>query len=143
MSTTIRHTFLLLMLGCCFLFACSNSPSPVAVSGTVSIDGQPLPSGKVVLEPITDGQRRDADVANGNFALPESEGVYPGQEFKVTIKAFRKTGRKYPNANMGASYEEVEQYLPEQYNSASTLQVTISPRAAQNHFEFDLDSQAP
>jgi hypothetical protein len=95
-----------------------------------------------VFEPPTgsDGQRRDATVENGRFALPDDQGMLPGQEFQVAIKAFRKTGRKYLNADMGSSYEEMEQYLPEKYNSSSALHVTISPDAKKNHYAFHLVS---
>lgn len=117
-----------------------GEPSPVGVSGEVTFDGQPLPDGIVVFEPTpgSDAQRRDASIVDGRFTLPDEEGMLPGQEFRVAIKAFRKTGRKYPNADMGASYDETEQYLPERFNTSSTLRITISPDAKENHFAFNL-----
>ena len=121
---------------------CGGGPSPVGVTGEVTLDGQPLPSGMVVFEPAvgSDGQRRDANIAAGRFALPDDQGMLPGQEFQVVLKAFRQTGRKYLNADMGSSADEMEQYLPKQYNSSSTLHVTISPDAKKNHYAFHLVS---
>lgn len=119
-----------------------GGPAPVGVTGEVSFDGEPLPSGTIVFEPNegSDGQRRDATIENGRFALPDDQGMLPGQEFRVVIKAFRKTGRKYPNADISASFDETEQYLPKKYNASSTLSATISPDAEKNHFTFELVS---
>jgi hypothetical protein len=120
---------------------CDGS-SPVGVTGEVSLDGAPLPAGTIVFEPVpgSDGQRRDATIENGHFVLPDEHGMLPGQTFQVVIKAFRKTGRMYPNADRTASADEMEQYLPANYNAASTLRVTVSPNAKVNHHKFELNS---
>ena len=119
---------------------CSQGPVPVGVTGEVTLDGKPISEGRVRFEPLDakQGQSRDVAIHEGKFALPASEGQLSGLEFKVIINAFRKTGRKYPNADMAASYDEVIQYLPDQYNSASTLRAVISPDEEENHFEFHL-----
>ena len=122
---------------------CSGRPNPVGVSGTVTLDGKPLPQGNLLLNPVSEieGQRRDVAVTEGKFNLPKTEGVLPGLEFKVSIKAFKKTGKKYPNADMSLSYDEEVQYLPEKYNSASTLRVKISPDERENQLKFELTSR--
>ena len=122
---------------------CGGGSSLVGVTGTVALDGQPILEGTVLLEPVTTGQRRDVAIHDGKFSLPEDEGVPPGLEFKVIIKAFKKTGRKYPNVDMAASHDEVVQYIPQHYNTDSTLRVTISATQRENHFEFDLVSRPP
>jgi hypothetical protein len=121
---------------------CNGRPSPVGVAGTVLLDGKPLSKGSILFEPVSEskGQSRSATITDGKFQLPEIEGVPPGMEFKVIIKAFKKTGRKYPNADMSLSYDEEVQYLPEQYNSKSTLRVTISDDEEKNKFDFELTS---
>ena len=119
--------------------------APVGVTGDVTFDGQPLAEGTVLFEPVVidKGQRRDVAIQDGKFSLSESEGMSPGVEFKVIVKAFKKTGRKYPNADLTASVDEVVQFIPKQYNSASTLRVAISPDETENHFQFDLVSHPP
>jgi hypothetical protein len=113
---------------------------PVGVRGAVTLDGKPLPRGVLEFQPVGEGQVRMATIENGEFDLPPEQGLLPGLEFKVAIKAFRKTGRKYPNLDMAASYDEEVQYIPEQYNALSTLRVTISKREQDNQFRFDLQS---
>lgn len=135
-------TLVSLVLLAASLAGCGGSQS-VGVAGTVTLDGQPLPEGLISFEPISKsaGQRRDAMIENGDFALPANEGVLPGMEFKVEIKSFRKTGRKYLNADMGASHDEVEQIIPAEYNTASTLQIEVAAESERNRFQFELSSQ--
>jgi hypothetical protein len=122
---------------------CEGQSTPVAVQGTVTLDGEPLPTGKLSLDPLSElaGQRRDITIEDGIFALPANEGVLPGLDFKVSIKAFKKTGKKYPNADMSVAFDEEVQYVPETYNSSSTLQIKVSPDAEENHYAFDLVSR--
>lgn len=122
---------------------CGQSSSTVGVSGVVTFDGQPIEAGRITLEPVDDkrGQRRDITIAGGNFALSPEQGVLPGEEFKVTIQAFRKTGKKFPSPDPTKSYDEEVQYLPAKYNSASTLRVKISPDELERQLQFDLTSR--
>lgn len=123
------------------LTSCSK-PAVVGISGTVTYDGKPVPQGNIAFDPVelTKGQMRQTDIKNGEFQLPAEEGVVSGMEFKVVIRGFRKTGRKYPGAAEGFA-EEVEQYLPVKYNGRSTLRVTPSPRGEENVLKFELSSK--
>lgn len=125
------------------VIGCSNQPSPVAVSGTVTFDGMPLEAGMIQFDPQSgpQTQRREVAIANGVFQLSADKGLLPGTEFKVSIRAFKKTGKKYPNADPGASFEEEIQYLPEKYNVSTTLRATISADESPNHLKYDLVSK--
>jgi hypothetical protein len=133
----------LLIIGFVALAGCNGQPTPVGVRGTVTFDGAPLAEGTLQFEPLelTTGQSREVAIRDGKFSLPASEGVLPGVEFRVVIQAFKKTGQKYPNADMAASYDEVVQYIPEQYNTATTLRATVSPNETENDLTFHLLSQ--
>ena len=123
------------------LAGCGGAPKPMGVSGIVTLDGRPIESGIIVLEPVgSSGQRRTAKINNGAFVLATEAGVPPGEEFKVVIQAFKKTGKKYPSPEPGVFYDEEVQYLPEKYNSASTLRVKISPDERENQLKFELTS---
>ncbi len=127
------------------IVGCGGGASPVGVTGVVTLDGQPVPEGRIVFDPVAkhEGQRRDVAIVDGRFELPSQEGLLPDLEFQIDIKGFRETGRKYPNANMGASYDEFEQYIPSQYNTASTLRVVTSRNEDENQLTFDLVSKPP
>lgn len=116
---------------------------PVGVSGRVTIDGKPIPDGVILFESVDAmrGQNRQGTIENGDFALPDSEGILPGTEFRVVIRAFRKTGRKLPYPDPTGSWDETEQYLPAEYNTATTLKVTASGDSAKNEYTFDLRSR--
>lgn len=125
-----------------FGIGCNRAPQTVGLNGQVTFDGQPIESGLIVLEPAySKGHRRDATITRGVFALPPEQGVQPGDEFKVSIKAFKKTGKKFPGPDPSVTYEEEVQYLPEKYNSASTLRLTVSPNEQENQLKYELTSR--
>jgi len=127
----------------CSLASCQNQNDPVGVSGRVTLNGKPLPSGIILLESVdtTRGQNRQCPIEEGVFCLPDTEGILPGTEFRVVILAFRKTGRRLPYANPDGTWDETEQYLPAKYNTETTLKVTAAPGTATNEYTFDLQSR--
>lgn len=135
--------WLALSLAVVCLSSCQRGPAVVGASGQVTLDGRPLPEGVVVFEPLDakHGQIREAVVTRGAFTLPEKQGVPAGSEFRVLIKGFRKTGRKYPAADPSLAFDEVEQYLPEKYNAKSELRATFSAVKEDNQFRFELSSK--
>lgn len=143
MSISKWSHWLGLVLAILCLPSCQRGPVIVGASGQVTLDGKPLPEGMVVFEPLDakQGQIREAVVTNGAFTLPETQGVPAGMEFRVLIKGFRKTGRKYPAADPALAYDEVEQYLPGKYNAESSLRATFSPENDKNQFRFELSSR--
>lgn len=126
------------------LVGCQRAPTTVGCQGNVTLDGKPLPEGVVVFEPVsaTAGQIREAQIANGAFTLTNVEGLQVGSEYRVVIKGFRKTGRKYPAADPAMAYDEVEQYVPDMYNAKSKLRASFSADSAENIFEFNLLSRS-
>lgn len=144
-TNKLKHGVLSLLLLAWFvlLAGCNSNPQPVGLSGSVTLDGKLLESGKIEFEPFEKlrGQRRNAPILNGQYELAPRKGLLPGMEFKVMIKAFKKTGKKYPSTKPAESFDEEIQYLPEIYNSKSNLKVTISAIESQNRFEFKLLSE--
>lgn len=136
------HALALVIAVLC-LPSCQRGPVIVGANGQVTLDGKPLPEGVVVFEPLDakQGQIREAVVTNGAFSLPDTQGVPAGMEFRVLIKGFRKTGRKYPAADPALAYDEVEQYLPGKYNADSNLRATFAPEQEKNQFRFELSSK--
>lgn len=145
---TSMHRNSWLLLACYILLlvgplGCSSREQPVSVRGSVILDGKPLSAGKIVFQPmelLQRGQMREATIHDGKFELSVKEGLLPETKFKVLIKAFKKTGKKYPAGDMPGSFDEEIQYLPARYNSATTLNANISAEDAKNEFTFELTS---
>lgn len=99
-----------------------------AVEGTVTLDGGPLPEGVIRFTPTagTTGPMVEAQINNGAFSLPKASGPCVGTQ-RVEILSFRTTGRKI--VNEGVESDEIVQVVPERYNTASDLTVTIASGA--------------
>lgn len=99
-----------------------------AVEGTVTLDGAALPDGVIRFTPTagTTGPMVEAPIANGAFSLPKATGPCVGTQ-RVEILSFRTTGKKL--VNEGIESDEIVQVVPDRYNSASELTVTIAAGA--------------
>ncbi|QDU74229.1 hypothetical protein Pan97_12340 [Bremerella volcania] len=141
----ISWTFrLACLLSCCLLIAaagCSagNGDGTTLVYGTVTFDGSPLESGKVILEPVQAGERPyAASIHDGKFQLSAT----PGKKI-VRITATRLEDPKKLSADMKRSMEVggagtvPVQYIPAQYNQNSELTVEIDA-AGGNQLAWDL-----
>lgn len=114
-------------------------PGPVGITGRVTFAAVPVARGSVAFEPESfPGQRREVLVADGAFTVPREAGLRPNQTYRVRVRGFRKTGRKYENADMSKSTDEEVQYLPERYNAASQLTVTTSPEQVRSGLTLEL-----
>jgi hypothetical protein len=125
----------------CFLCAlgslggCSDKePKPVAVSGAVNLDSKPLESGTVTLFGDAGAVPESFPVKGGKF-----EGkAKPGKK-RVEIRAFRsdKTPKMGDMEIEGASGEN---YLPERFNTRSTLTAEVSADGI-NPSKFEVQSK--
>jgi hypothetical protein len=99
-----------------------------AVEGTVTLDAVPLPDGVIRFTPTagTTGPMVEAPITNGVFSLPKASGPCVGTQ-RVEILSFRTTGKKL--VNEGIESDEIVQVVPDRYNSASELTVTIASGA--------------
>jgi hypothetical protein len=127
-----------ILLSIAVVFFCSCGPSDAElykVSGTVSFDGQPVEKGTVVFEPVDSvpGNSAGGEIHNGVFTLQSRQG-----KKKVSIRATRPIPGKW-NAVM--KVPAIQQYIPAEYNSKTTLTAEVVP-GGENHFEFNLASDA-
>jgi hypothetical protein len=135
----VALTFAVLSLSAIRIFLWRTDASDLcAVGGSVTFNGLPIPEGAIVFDPISDGQRREAVVKDGRYSLPQTSGLSRHKEYSVRIRAFRKTGRKYVNADPSASFDEYKQYLPERYNAGSDIKLTASPQSLAKDFNLTL-----
>jgi len=133
MKTKGAFCFSLCMALIGFALGCSADAKHGIVTGTVTLDGQPLKSGTIRFD-STDGQAAaaDASIADGRF----SAKVPPGDK-RVSITAPKVVGKKKmydtPNSPL---IDVTEESLPAQYNAQTTLTITVEPGNQQPTFEL-------
>lgn len=122
------------------LSGCSNKKDldRASISGTVMFDEQPIEQGTIefIATGDTSAPSSGGTISNGQYEVTE-KGPVPGR-YKVQIQARRKTGKMVSAGPQtgGAQVEEVEQFIPTQYNSQTTLEVEIKPGSNKQDFQL-------
>lgn len=100
----------------------STGPETQPVSGTVTLDGKPVTQGEIVFRDAA-GKTRSygGRITAGKYEFESS----PGNK-KVEISAMREVPGKMDTSNPGESVPLRVQYIPKNYNAASTLTAKVS-----------------
>ena len=114
-----------------------------AVEGDVTFDGQPVEQGTIVFEPVDgNGTTAGGQISGGKYSLSDDKGVSPSKK-TVRITAVRKTGRRIlagPPEPPNKMVDEIELYIPRDYNTNSTLTCEVDAGEKNKH-DFNLKSQ--
>jgi hypothetical protein len=107
----------------------------VEVTGNVTFDGTPVSEGDITF--------RAADGTEGSCAGRIVDGSYtfectPGDKL-VEVYAMRDVPGKFDESNPGEKVPLREMYIPDNYNSDTTLKATVS-ESGDNKFDFSLES---
>jgi hypothetical protein len=121
-------------------------PDLVSVTGTVTLDGQPLPHGTVGFAPADQavGQPASGKIKDGKFTMvtsASSPGVVIG-DYKVTIVSVDEEPVELPPdfvPNPNEPPPEPSSLIPKKYNDVenSGLEVSVSPGMGPIQFELD------
>ena len=124
----------LLLLAAVLMAGCSGGDGRKGLSGTVTVNGQPLETGSINFRPApgTKGNTSGCAIENGEFTIAAEDGL-PVGKYKVTVQAFRKTGRMVQDPQMG----RVPDMQPVSFMEAGTLEAEITADG-DNRFEFKL-----
>lgn len=134
-----------LFLGTLVLFAgcASESYSTAPVSGTVTLDGEPLANASVGFEPIRQGQDIVAGYGsygetdeNGNFTLKTLHGQDGAIVGKHRVSIRTVSGEMGPD---GETVMTSEERLPPRYNSDTELTFEVPPEGS-DAANFDLNT---
>ncbi|WP_254510138.1 hypothetical protein [Anatilimnocola floriformis] len=128
----MQRFVLVLMLALAFCTGCAKKgPKFFPVSGTVTLDGQPLPEGTIHFKSTaTGGLPESLPVKDGKFAGKAVEGAC-----RVEVTAYRQI----PIAGeMGGSVQEP--LIASRFNSLSTLTAEVKA-AGPNAFDFKVESK--
>lgn len=109
----------------------------VAVSGTITLEGQPLSDATITFEPI-DGQGSSSGsaVVNGEYKIERKSGLKPGQ-YRVVITAGDGTtpaNEEEAGGPGGSNIVSVDR-IPAEYNERSQQQVEVKADGP-NKFDF-------
>jgi hypothetical protein len=129
-----RRTWLAWIIGVFLLpVGCGPSgPATYPVSGTVTLDGKPIPDGDVILNGLDPVVSADAGkIKDGKFQFRAKAG-------KKTV--FLQATRRVAEAKGPMGDAVYEDYIPAEYNTASTLTVEVKSDGP-NEWEFKLVSK--
>lgn len=131
MSRAIYRAVFAIVAALTVILTGCDKPSTFEVTGTVTLDGQPLSGGRITLV-ASDGLSTTAagDVEGGTFRLSSTPGA--------KIVKIEKTIIMNPESD--APY--LGQAVPRRYNSETTLKLDVTSDGP-NHFEFSLTSDSP
>ena len=126
------------MIATCF--GCGNNgPRRAAVSGHVTLDGQPIDEGVIQFLPVegTVGPETGGVIANGQYDIPQQRGAVVGKN-RVELRASKKTGRKIqdPTGRPGVLTDEYKEVFPPSSNTNSSLVREIKDEP--NTLDFDI-----
>jgi hypothetical protein len=115
---------------------CGGNPT-AKVSGTVTLDGQPLENGTITFYPTANsGQTAGGGIENGKYTLDASPG-----EMTVLISANKVTGKhKMYDTPDSPTVDTVVELIPARYNKTSELKVTLKPGVNEG-VNFDLTTK--
>ena len=108
-----------------------------AVQGTVTVDGVPVEYGYIEYRPVegTSGPTAGSAINQGEYVIEATKGPFAGT-FRVEIRATRATDQMVADEITGEEVAYHEQFLPEQFNVDSQLEVDIA--ANRERYDFNL-----
>jgi hypothetical protein len=115
-----------------------EGPALFPVKGTVTFEGEPVKEGRIQFSPAAgNGAARSAEIKEGAYELNAEPG-----KMKVEITASRIVPGKFsePASPDEAPQPLGEMYIPEQYNSKTTLEAEVKS-SGDNNIPFQLTSQ--
>jgi hypothetical protein len=109
----------------------------VAVSGTVTLDGTPLPEGVIQFNPTsgTEGPPAAGEIREGKYSIERPQGPVPGK-YKVTISS-RPPVRINESEAPGGAPKLKPETVPARYNTDSKLESDV-PAGGASTLDFPL-----
>ncbi|RUL88599.1 hypothetical protein [Tautonia sociabilis] len=98
------------------------------ISGSVTLDGQPLESGLITFDPASNQSITSVatEITQGEFSFNRTNGPVPG-EYRVVINSAGSTGVE-PGAGEAPGdtfIPPAEELVPKKYNAETTLRATV------------------
>jgi hypothetical protein len=124
--------------GCLLSLAgCENTGGKLAVSGSVSLKGEPLNKGTITfLLPEEKTPTAEALIENGKYSLPAVSGLLPGK-YRVRISAIEEFVITPEDYAAGKQPPPNRERVPPKYNTDSQEMVEVTKE--KNQFDFQIE----
>lgn len=116
----------------------SDSLGRRAVSGRVSLAGQPLAQGTITFDPVGKGTSSGAAITNGDYSLTAANGLPPGS---YVVRISSPVGGIATPDVPGESDQLAKEQIPAEFNSQTNLKAEVTD-AGPNTFNFDIPKAA-
>ncbi|WDI40309.1 hypothetical protein [Bremerella sp. P1] len=124
-----------LILGSLGCSSSTSGPDMHVVQGTVTFDGQPIETGRILFRQTEgDGRAYATEIVDGSYQLEVKEG--PSE---IAITASRLIPGKFDHSN-GTPEQMGEMYIPARYNQKTELNALVTS-GGDNQFSFDLTTK--
>jgi hypothetical protein len=119
------------------VIGCGSDTALLPLAGNVTFQGEPVASGEITFQPVDPQQRlATAPIVDGKYRLDPRFGAAPG-EYTVAIRAYRAAAQAGPGNPYAPDAEATEQYVPRQFNDATTLRITASAESLEHDFNLE------
>jgi len=131
------HALPVVLLTTLMLFGGCGSSDPLsrqAVSGSITLNGEPVSQGSIDFTPTgSTGTMSGAAVTDGKFLIPQEKGLSPG-EYLVRISAPSADKERTGGGDFPAPAREL---IPPQYNTRSQEKILVEA-GKPNQFDFEI-----
>ena len=136
MRTTTSLLLLALTLGC----HANDGLDRRAVSGEITLDGEPLATGAILFEPVSPGSGTlvGATIRQSRFSIARVEGPVPGT-YRVRIYSSSGVQPPLTKGQTERTPRPMVERIPRVYNTDSALRAEVSPNGS-NRYRFELSS---
>jgi len=109
-----------------------------AVSGSVTVEGQPLAKGTILFNPTSDKLPTTATggINDGKYSIPRAEGLVPGT-YKVAISSVGEAEMKLVHGAPGKLAPPPKNLISKQFNTNTKLTAEVIGGET-NTFDFEL-----
>jgi hypothetical protein len=115
---------------------CAGATDRASVSGTVTLDGKPVPEGYLNFYPESGGPSAGGTILDGKYTIEEERGVVIGPN-RIEVHGTYKTGKMVPGP-FGEPVDEVAELIPAKYHRDSILKEDVS--SGENTINLELAS---
>jgi hypothetical protein len=111
-----------------------------AISGFVTCDQKPMPSGAILFEPAArqSGPAVGSTIENGSFAIGAQDGAVPGH-YRVRVYMSSGVQAAPTRGQSDRTSRPMLEALPARYNAKTELDAEVSD-VRSNRFRFDLST---